>query len=197
MLKLVKKNKKIIWIVIITVLAFVLISKMISSCSHSIVRDLSYDVEETKNAKKLSMHSKYEAGEVLSGIAKKNGDWSSYPLSKDFLTKYNSEDGIFPHYNFDYLDWTGMQINEYSDSIKTGYFTYSLYKYIDKEKHIVGPAWTVKIDYELNNKDEVNNIKIIEEKQVYDEEGYPIREWDKEFTYKNLYLISDPLFNDL
>ena len=95
MFEFVKENKKIIYITIITIVLFVIASHLINSCSHSVIGGLMSEVK-TENIKKLSMNDENDAEEVLRGIAKKNGDWSIYPLSEEFLKKYNCKDGIFP-----------------------------------------------------------------------------------------------------
>ena len=80
MIEFVKDNKKWIYIIVITVVLFIGASRLINSCSHSAVDSLINEIE-TENIKKLSMNDENDAEEVLKGIAKKNGDWSTYPLS--------------------------------------------------------------------------------------------------------------------
>ena len=86
MIEFVKDNKKWIYIIVITVVLFIGASRLINSCSHSAVDSLMNEIE-TETIKKLSMNDENDAEEVLKGIAKKNGDWSTYPLSKEISFK--------------------------------------------------------------------------------------------------------------
>ena len=194
MLEFVKKNRKYILIGIITILVFMSISKTISSCSHLVVKDLSYDIKETKNLKKLSMHIEKEAEEVLVGVAKKDGDWETYPLSQKFLGKYNSKDGIFPQYDFNSIDWGKMPLEQYSKNSFKGKFNYRIGNNVTLLK--AGPIWHISIRYTLNNLSELDEVEIVSEKQTVDEYGDPVRDYDKEFTEKNIKLLTDLLFFD-
>ena len=204
MLEFVKRNRKLIWIIIITILVFIAISKIISSCSHAIVNNLTNDIE-TKNDHKLSMRDEKEAQEVLKGIAKKNGDWSTYPLSKEFLEKYNSKDGIFSQYNFEEV--SGHRLNEEIYSAR--------YESVPKNRNQnrlagifyfrVGNGLTmlwensvrnIDIAYYLNNKNELDEFIIVNDKLTVDEQGNAVIEYNKEFKPNNIYMIAQILFYD-
>lgn len=204
MIEFVKDNKKWIYIIVIMVVLFIGASRLINSCSHSAVDSLMNEIE-TENIIKLSMNDEKEAEEVLRGIAKKNGDWSIYPLSEEFLKKYNCKDGIFPQYNFE--DVSGNLISkEMINNLKS--FTIRLNNNIEVNggySYYVGNGlfklWqnstrTIDVVYCLNKRQEIEDIFITYEKQESDEYGDPVRDYDKEFTEKNIRLLTDLLFFD-
>ena len=177
---------------------------MISSCSYSIVNSLTNDTE-TRNDSKLSMKDEKEAQEVLKGIVIKNGDWSSYPLSKEFLEKYNSKDGIFPQYSFEEV--SGHRLNEeiYSERYINvakhqgqnqlgGIFVYTIGNGLTKLW--INSVRDIDIAYYINSSGELSDFEIISNKQTVDEYGDPVRDYDKEFTEKNIKLLTDLLFFD-
>ena len=43
------------------------------------------------------------SGSIIDYVVVKNSDWSVCPFSEKFLSKYNSNDGLFPNYDFSYL----------------------------------------------------------------------------------------------
>ena len=204
MFEFVKGNKKIIYIIIITIILFIVMSYLINSCTHSAISGLMNE-NISENIKKLSMNVESDAQEVLKGIAIKNGDWSSYPLSKEFLEKYNSKDGIFPQYSFEEV--SGHKLNEEVYSTR--------YENVPKnqEQNKLGGIFHFRIGYGLtmlwensvrnidiayyiNGRGELNDFTIIYDKQTVDEKGEPIIEYNKEFKPNNTYMIAQILFYD-
>ena len=68
----------------------------------------SVNEDETSYLEKAGIHKTYIDrkkfplnGVVLCELAKKNGDWSNLPLSKNFIKKYNEKDGILKEIEFD------------------------------------------------------------------------------------------------
>ena len=195
MLEFVKENKKFIYITIIILGLFVAISSLINSCSHSVIDNLMSETKAKERIKILSMHNEKEAVQVLVGIAKKNSDWSTYPLSKEFLEKYNSKDGIFPQHNFNSVDWGKMPLEQYDGSSEEGFFYYTVGDNLTLLTE--GPAWNIAINYTLNNMSEISTIEIIYDKQTVDEQGNSIIEYDKELNVNNFKnIIWDILFYD-
>ena len=47
-------------------------------------------------------------------VAEKNGDWSKYHLSKNFLNKYNEKNGIFGNMKFDKVEYKPYSNGKYS-----------------------------------------------------------------------------------
>lgn len=47
-------------------------------------------------------------------VAEKNGNWSKYNLSKNFLNKYNEKDGIFGNVQFDKVEYKPYNNGKYS-----------------------------------------------------------------------------------
>ena len=193
MFEFAKKNEKVIIIVIITILVFISISKIISSCSHSVVNNLTSD--KWGDVKKLSMNSDKDAEIILRGIAQKDGDWTTYPLSKEFLEKYNSKDGIFPQYTFENVSGNIVSRERLSElpkfSLKNnqnnikpdgGYAYYignGLYKIWQNSTR------DINIVYYLNNNNELNDFIITYDKQSSDENGDIIKQYDDEITVDN------------
>ena len=195
MFEYLKENKRFIYIIIVTIILFIVIAKGISSCSYYVVDNLMNEDETKKEVPKLSMYKQYEAGEVLKGIAKKNGDWSTYPLSKKFLEKYNSKDGIFPQYIFTDVEYNTMRPESYTKNNMNGKFWYYLSVPINRSLDIIGPAWNIEIEYYLNDIGEIDYFNIVDEKQTKDEDGYPIKDWEQEITIENFYqIINNILF---
>ena len=204
MLDFVKGNKKLIYIIIITIILFIVMSYLINSCTHSAISGLMNE-NISENIKKLSMNVESDAQEVLKGIAVKNGDWSNYPLSKEFLEKYNSKDGIFSQYSFEEV--SGHKLNEeiYSKRYESvpknleqnrlgGIFVYTVGNGLTKLWE--NSVRDIDIAYYINSRGEFNDFTIIYDKQTVDEYGDPVRDYDKEFTEKNIRLLTDLLFFD-
>ena len=204
MFKYIKNNKKWIYIIVLTMILFIGASRLINSCSHSAVDSLINEIE-TETIKKLSMNDENDAEEVLKGIAKKNGDWSTYPLSKEFLEKYNSKDGIFPQYNFE--DVSGNLISKeminnsksftirLNNNIEVG-GGYSYYVGNGLFKLWQNSTRTIDVVYCLNKRQEIEDIFITYEKQGSDENGNIIKEYNEEFKPNNIYIIAQILFYD-
>ena len=204
MLEFVKDNKKFIYIIIFSIVLFVVATHLINSCSRLII-DGSMSNVEIDSIKKLSMQDEKEAEEILKGIAIKNEEWSTYPLSKDFLDKYSSKDGIFPQYDFEEV--SGHRLDEdiyperYTDVAKyqgknqlSGIFVYTIGNGLTKLW--VNSVREIDVAYYINNKNELDDFVIIYDKQTVDEYGDPVRDYDKEFTEKNINLLNDILFFD-
>ena len=193
MFEFVKENKKWLYSIIITIVLFIGASRLINSCSHAVINGLMNEVE-TESVKKLSMHIEKEAEQILIGVVKKNGDWSAYPLSKAFLEKYNCKDGIFPQYSFKDVDCLKMSSEQYKVGVNQGVFIY----YIGNNLTLLteNNVRRIQIVYYLNMNNELDDIEIISDKQTVDEYGDPVRDYDKEFTEKNIRLLTDLLFFD-
>lgn len=89
--------KRNVGIIIISVL-FVLI----------IVFGIIYKTKQDNEIVKEELGTYYMDGdnevEFLQKLCMKNGNWKNYPLSKEFLSKYNEKDGIFGDMQFDKVE---------------------------------------------------------------------------------------------
>ena len=204
MFEFVKGNKKIIYIIIVTIILFIIVSYLINSCTHSVISGLTNE-NVSENIKKLSMNVESDTQEVLKGIAIKNGDWSNYPLSKEFLEKYNSKDGIFPQYSFEEVSGHRLKEETYSKRYEKvlkekdgdklgGIFVYTI-------GNGLSMLWEnsvrdIDIAYYINGRGELNDFTIIYDKQTVDENGEPIIEYNKEYKADNIYIIAQILFFD-
>ena len=211
MFEFIKENKKIIYVIIITIVLFILISKFITSCSYSVVDYMMEETDTNEIPKILSLNVESEEQEILKGIAIKNGKWETYPLSKDFLKKYNCKEGIFSEYNFEEVyghklkeEYNKELYNIGKEQINNNE-TFKNYKLGGVFYYHIGNAlnyWWVNstrsltIAYYLNNKNELYDFYVIKNEPGLDEYGDLIRDYDKEFTYKNLNIITHILFFD-
>lgn len=193
-----RKKERIKWVIVIlaSIVFLVVVTKILDSCSRKFAEDIMKEHETVEIQEKLSLIDKNEAEQIFEGIGKKNGDWTSYPLSNEFLKKYNSKDGIFSHYDFDDCDC--YILNNINDSVVINEIevAYDIYKYINRPMSKIGPAWEISIKFLINN-NQIDRFLVTEANQIIDENGDLIKEYDKVLTVDNFKnIIWDILFYD-
>lgn len=166
---------------------------MFNRCSRKVFK---VDETETKRIeepqKKLSIYTTKDLRIIIDDLAEKNRDWSQFPLSKNFLGKYNAIEGIFPEYkDYAWTSWNAnLDLSKKEVFIQEAKFDvdYSVEWFLNIEKDAgVGNYYRwirVNVTYLINDQGEIDDLIKGEPNLLY-EDGAPNREYDKEVTKDN------------
>lgn len=209
MLDKIKKNKSLIIVLAIITIAMVLVFIMMNRCSRKMIGALEengeniYQTKKTEN--KISLNMSKDLKRIIHELANKENDWSEFPLSNNFLKKYNNKDGIF----FEYKGYnkvshdTQLDLNAKEVKIKDNKFDveYSLKWYLNPEVDIRTEnyyrLYDITVTFLINDKGEIDDI-IKGEPEIIFEDGAPNIEYDKEVTKDNfISLLKEVLFLDI
>lgn len=141
---------------------------------------------------RLSIYNSKDLRVIITDLAKKNKKWTNFPLSKKFLGKYNSIEGIFPEYK-DYFKaiWdTNLNFGKDIMFIQNSKFDidYEVKWYLNPETDAGSGNYyrliRVNVTYLINDQGEIDDLIKGEPNLLY-EDGAPNREYDKEVTKDN------------
>ena len=140
---------------------------------------------QNRNGKKfidLYMNTAYIR--VLNGVYHPNGDWSNYPLTDNFIKKFNEKEGVGKYYNIPEENKeqnfiSSVDINTYMKTI-----TVDAYEVMDIYHNIYGKYDKYHLYYTLDENGYIDNIVLDKIEPVSDENGNYILKKDK-------YLMTD------
>lgn len=188
-------NKKIVCIVLVLMM-MLLITIFLRGINNKIFSSDSI-VVKNNNIDKLSIYDNAQFLVIMETLSKKNANWSKLPLSRNFTAKFNSTDGIFKEYDYDYVGLIGMT-PKIGDDTK-GYFSFNLISYYNTNYQAIKIKTQIDIGivYYINNKDEIDDIEIEYIDKVIDESGAGILTWADNVNASNFKeIIEIVLFYD-
>lgn len=121
---------------------------------------LSMKSDENDSNNKIVLNMDDDFAKVVYLVAERNNDWSKLPLSKKFKKKYDSINGILLNDDFSNLGYSV----EKEDTSKENQIVCLMVHHDFKEEYYY-------IHYTLNNKNELDDVEIVEKKLIYDEYG--------------------------
>ena len=108
-------------------------------------------------------------------VAKKNGDWSKLPLTKNFRKKYNEKDGILGNIQYDSIEY-----RPYADTNEEYYFK-NYYTYFVITQNGKETAYIFSPEY-IDDDVLLNDVGIFDTVLVKDESGTKIKSYGHYFN---------------
>ena len=101
------KNKKMLILSIVTIILVIILSTLVL---RSNIKKQNVDEKQ-----KLYDYFHTDVGkwELVQKVCEKNGNWKNYPLTSNFIAKYNEKDGIFGDMQFDKVEVNPYKEGEY------------------------------------------------------------------------------------